>query len=63
MNEIEAVDLVDKLMRCFRNGVTPYKDDIIQAYNAGINVSELERYIKEVELEEYETYEEYEWNN
>lgn len=50
-DDIGAVDLVDKLMICFRNGVKPDEKVLLQSYEAGINVKELERYIKEVELE------------
>lgn len=48
---IESVDLVDKLMTCFRNGVKPNDKDIVRAYELGINVSELKQYIVEVENE------------
>lgn len=61
INNMEAVDLVDKLMIQFRNNVKPTDADLVAAYEAGINVKELERYIKEVELgTEHETEEEYE---
>lgn len=61
MNELKAVDLVDKLMLCYRNKVRPCNEDIICAYEMGIDVNALESYIKEVELGEQETDDEYEW--
>lgn len=50
LSNMEAVDLVDKLMIQFRNNVRPSNADLVAAYKANINVNELERYIKEVEL-------------
>jgi len=55
MNELEAVDLVDKLMICFRNDIRPSDEVLVKAYEAHINVEELEAYIRGFELEEHET--------
>jgi len=56
MNDMEKVDLVDKLMICFRNNIKPTDKDLLLAYKAGINVKELERYIKEYEIETEDKY-------
>lgn len=61
MNELKAIDLVDKLMLCYRNKIQPCDEDIICAYEMGINVKALELYVKEVELGEQEIDEEHEW--
>jgi hypothetical protein len=54
---IESVEMVDKLMTCFRNGSTPSNDDIAKAYELDIDVKYLKNYIEEVEnaepIEEY----------
>jgi len=50
-DEMEAVDMVDKLMTCFRNGVKPHDRDVVRAYELGVNVADLERVFKEVEGE------------
>ena len=54
MNEkeqMEQVDLVDKLMTCFRNGVEPSDETKLRAYELNINVAELRTLIEEVEFE------------
>jgi len=63
MDDIGAVNLVDKLMLYFRNNVRPSNEDLVKAYEAGINVVELKRYIEEVELEKHTACEEHEWDN
>lgn len=46
---IESVEVVDQLMTYFRNGCQPADSLIVKAYDLGINVKELKRYIEEVE--------------
>lgn len=59
---IDAVDLVDRLMTHFRYGIQPDDADIVKAYELGISVVALKHYVEEVELGEQETTNEYEWD-
>jgi len=51
-DSLDAVDLVDTLMTYFRNGGTPPDKMVIRAYELGINVEYLRRYIQEIEQHE-----------
>jgi hypothetical protein len=55
IDSIESVELVDKLMICFRNGVKPADADIVLAYELGINVRYLKQYIEEIENDSSES--------
>lgn len=52
MNELEAVELVDKLMITYRNGIRPKDEDVARAVELGIDVSQLKLYIEEYEIED-----------
>lgn len=50
-DNIESVEMVDKLMTYFRNGIEPPDREIVKAYDMGINVKYLKQYIQEIENE------------
>jgi len=52
---VESVEMVDKLMVCFRNGVKPSDADIVLAYELGINVRYLKQYVEEIEHDSSES--------
>lgn len=45
---IEAVEVVDYLMTCYRNGVEPSSDKKAEAFEMGIDVLQLKRCMEEV---------------
>jgi hypothetical protein len=62
MNELEAIELVDKLMMSYRNGIRPSDKDIARAVELGIAINKLKEYAEATREEGGDEIEEYIWN-